>query len=225
MTTRSTLRAVGALCAAVLLTAGCASDRSDGADETTGTADAPVVAAETSAPAAEEAEQETPEPEAPEAEAEAPEGFHTAGWGPLTTGLTPEEVDGLGFGQTEIMAQGAGSLCSTSRVEADGDTVYVTYKSGVVYGVSNAWGAERSDAETADGLRVGDPESRIAELYPGAEQTGSQVGMISVITDPADPASALSVTAPGGTVEEIRGGDAEFAKHFEACIDFSGGAG
>jgi hypothetical protein len=78
---------------------------------------------------------------------------------------------------------------------------------------------------TADGLAVGDPAAEITRIYPGASRIMTQGGEVYVITDPADPMSALSVTAPSGTVAEIRGGDAEFAKHFESCIDFSGGGG
>lgn len=158
--------------------------------------------------------------------AASPDGFHPGGWGPITVGMTADEVAALVNSQEELRPEGNGSICSTSRVITDEGPVYVTYQAGAVYGVSNSWMMNPSPGfATADGLAVGDPAAEITRLYPGATRTMTQGGEVYLITDPADPMSALSVTAPSGTVEEIRGGDAEFAKHFESCIDYSGGGG
>lgn len=219
---RATLAALAAVSAVTLGACGSGEDSST-AESAESPASSVVVSAETSSGQAPESPEET---STTPAESAAPEAFTSTGWGDIQIGMTKEEVDALGYSQSVLQAAQGTMICTETQIDVDGGTVYATYKAESLIGVSSASAmAGEGQGRTAEGLAVGDPASKVSSVYPDAQEVTTQAGAVTVVTDPSDPMSAMSFATSGGQVSDIRSGDAEYAKRFESCIDFSGGAG
>lgn len=183
-----------------------------------------VVPADTTSPEVPDT-QSAPE-ESMQEEPDAPNALVPGGWGPIQAGMSEDQLADLGY-TVEIARPAMGNnLCSDGSIDVDGQPLFVQFLGDRLAGVSTADPAGKtSPAATAEGISNGSPSADVPALYPGAEQVGTQAGMIYVVSDTADPGLAMSFTESGGVITGIRAGDADYAKHFESCIDFSGTGG
>lgn len=228
---RRPLALLSTAAATVLLAGACAG--SEPSDDIGG--QEPVVRADSSAvvpaDAADPANIDPADPRAPAESStdvvpDAPDALIPGGWGPITAGMSEEQLADLGYTVTIDRPARGNNLCSDGSIEVDGQPLFVQFLGNRLAGVStsNSTGLTSSLA-TAEGLSNGSPTSDVPALYPGVEEVGTQVGIIYVVTDPADPGMGMSFTDNGGVIREIRAGDASYVKYFESCLDFSGTGG
>lgn len=225
---RRTLTLIAATAGTALLAGACAGP--DGTDAAGG--EEPVVRAETQAvvPAdtasADASGEQASAEQLPTSESDAPNALVPGGWGPIQAGMSEEQLAGLGYTVMIDRPAMGNNLCSDGSIDVDGQPLFVRFFGDRLAGVSTSDPSGRtSNAGTAEGVSNGSPTADIPALYAGAEEVGTQVGIVHVVSDPADPGLAMSFTDSGGVITEIRAGDAAYVKYFESCMDFSGTGG
>lgn len=144
---------------------------------------------------------------------------HIRGYGPIHAGMTLAEAAASGVGRFGELMMGSEEC---DYVLFTGDTIRGNAHVMVVHGRIARVDISDSTISTAEGARIGDPEQRIHELYPGrvrVEPHKYTDGHYLVVTPgaPADSGHAIIFETDGQNVTTYRAGRQPEVRYIEGC--------